>query len=146
MEYSSMSRTSTMLLCDSANSASPMTVRASWRYPWVIQRIALATRVGVLRIPSRSGSSPISSSSRRMSASYSSRALSVSSILYVVVVSFPEHEPLEPRGGDGRLDQTPEGDDDVLGRGDDPLHEGNIEVEVAVVDEVHHFAFDDPLE
>src|SRR5215212_6334417 len=66
-----MSRTMTMLSCVSSNRASPITARASRAYPRVSHASALATRSGVLRSPSRSGSSPTSSSCRRTSPSNS---------------------------------------------------------------------------
>src|SRR6185437_4383388 len=70
-----MSRTSTMLSWVASNSASPITARTSTWRPRVSQASAFATRSGVFWRPSRSGSSPSSSSWRRTSISNSVRSV-----------------------------------------------------------------------
>src|SRR5207248_11618900 len=101
-----------------------------------------ATRAGVLIRPSRSGSSPMSSSWRRTSCS--SSLFSV--VFDIVVLSFPEDEPRQfARLYLGRED-LPERDDDVLRCRDHALHEGYVEIEVLVIDDVDDLELDDLLE
>src|SRR5690606_3207945 len=66
-----MSRTSTMFACASSNTASPTTSATFCVYPRVSHASDRATRSGVRISPSRSGSSPSSSSWRRTSATCS---------------------------------------------------------------------------
>src|SRR5687768_3797176 len=133
-----MSRTIIMFECDSSKRASPITCRASRSYPRVSHLSDAATRCGVLSSPSRSGSSPMSSSWRRTSSSRSS----VSCVFDIVVLGFPQNEPLELCRGDSRLENLPERDDDVLRSRDHAAHELHVEVEVAMIDDVHDLALD----
>src|SRR6476469_11019586 len=102
----------------------------------------LATRSGVLSSPSRFGSSPISSSSRRISSSNSL----FSGVFDIVVFGLPQHELGKLTRRDLRGQYLPEGDDDVLGRRDDVFHERDVEIEVLVVDDVDDLSFDHLLE
>src|SRR5215208_6777216 len=101
-----------------------------------------ATRTGVLSRPSRFGSSPISSSSRRTSSSNSL----LSCVLDIVVFSLPQDEALERARLHPRCKDSPERRDDVLRSRDDSLHERNVEIEVLVVHHVDDLALDDLLE
>src|SRR5688572_4833738 len=64
----------------------------------------------------------------------------------IVVFSFPQDEPREPARLDSRGENLPERDHDVLGRRNHALHEGDVEIEVLVVDVIDHLALDDLLE
>src|SRR6476619_4562799 len=108
-----------------------MTERASLTYAWVRNFSDAATRAGVRCSPSRDGSSPISSSCRR---TISSSSLSPF-VFDIVVFRLPHHEPLKLCRRDAGLENLPERDDDVLGRRDNVLHEGHVEIEVPVVDD-----------
>src|SRR5688500_13933222 len=166
-EYSSMSRTITMLSCRSSNSASPITPRAVSPYPRVSQAIDLATRSGVLSRPARAPSSPSSSSCRRTSCSYSGwaitaslaaatayapsppcapRAASATFVLDIVVLRLPESQPGEPARRHARREHVPARDYNVLGRRIDPVHEVDVHVHVLVVEAVDHLALHDLLQ
>src|SRR5438270_3693824 len=101
-----------------------------------------ATRSGVLRSPSRSGSSPMSSSSRRTSSSNSL----LSCVFDIVVFSLPQDESGEFTRLHLRSKYFPERDDDVLRCRNDTFHERNIEIEVLVIDDINDLALDDFLE
>src|SRR5215213_3096337 len=137
-----MSRTITMLLWHSSNSASPMTCRASRSYPRVSHCSDAATRAGVFIRPSRAGSSPMSSSCLLTRSARSS----VSCVFDIVVFGFAKNETRELRWSDGRLEDPPELNYYVLRRGNDSLHELNVEVEVLVIDLVDNLGFDDVTE
>src|SRR6266481_3174208 len=102
----------------------------------------LATRCGVLSRPSRSGSSPSNSSSRRISFSNSL----FTCVFDIVVFSLPQDQPGELAGPDLGIEYAPEREDDVLGCWNNSLHEGHVEIEVLVVHDIDDLAFDDFLE
>src|SRR6266550_7692654 len=101
-----------------------------------------ATRDGVLSRPSRFGSSPISSSSRRTSSSNSL----LSCVFDIIVFGLPQDEPCELTGFDLGKKYFPERDDDVLGRRNHALHEWDVEIEILVIDYIDDLALDDLLE
>src|SRR2546423_1476825 len=137
-----MSRTIIMLSCFSSKIPSPITDLASLPYPCVRNFSDAATRAGVRSSPSRDGSSPISSSWRRM---ISSNSLSPF-VLDIIVFGFPEHQPLQLPGRDLRLENLPERSDDVLRSRDDVLHERHVEIEVPVVHHARDLLLDDLLQ
>jgi hypothetical protein len=61
----------------------------------------------------------------------------------MIVFRFAEHQPLELRWCDSRLENLPELDDDVLGGGNDSLHEVDVEIEVPVINFARDLALDD---
>src|SRR3990170_5188205 len=134
-----MSRTMIMLSWLSSKIPSPMTFSAVEPYPCVRNAIDAATRPGVLRSPSRPGSSPRSSSCLRTRSSKSLFA----GIFDIVVFGFPQYEPREPGRLHPRGEDLPERDHDVLGGLDHSFHERHVEIEVLVIDVIDDFALDD---
>src|ERR1700730_3587240 len=102
----------------------------------------LATRCGVLSRPSRSGSSPSISSSRRISFSNSLFAC----VFDIVVFGLPQDEPGELAWLDLGIEYVPEREDDVFGCRNDALHERHVEIEILVVHDIYDLALDDFLE
>src|SRR6266436_3382549 len=137
-----MSRTMIMLSCSSLKTPFPTTSSALELYPSVRNVMELATRCGVLSRPSRSGSSPSNSSSRRISFSNSL----FTCVFDIVVFSLPQDQPGELAGPDLGIEYAPEREDDVLGCWNNALHEGHVEIEVLVVHDIDDLAFDDFLE
>src|SRR3954463_4251863 len=104
--------------------------------------MALATRDGVLSRPSLSASSPTSSSSRRIRSSNSL----LSFVFDIVVLGLPQHQLLQLSRADARDKNLPERGNDVLRSRNHTLHEGHVEVEVLVVDDVDDLTLDYFLE
>src|SRR6266853_5727460 len=102
----------------------------------------LPTRCGVLSRPSRSGSSPSNSSSRRISFSNSLSTC----VFDIVVFSLPQHQPGELAGLDLGVEYVPESENDVLVCRNDALHERHVEIEILVVHDIDDLALDDLLE
>src|SRR2546430_573458 len=165
-----MSRTMIMLSCASSKIPLPTTSCTFCAYPRVRYASDEATRSGVRRSPSRSGSSPsrinwrrtmsinspmrsspscaaaLRSVSESESVSYRSARVSVTVVLHVVVFRFPQPHPRQTRWRDVRGDDAPDTDRDVLRGRVDAVHEIDLEIQIAMVDLVDDFALDDALD
>src|ERR1700716_2052248 len=64
----------------------------------------------------------------------------------IVVFCLPEDEPSELARLHLRREDVPERGDDVLGCRDDALHEGNVKIEVLVIEDVDDLVLHDFLE
>src|SRR6476469_127768 len=64
----------------------------------------------------------------------------------VVVLGLPQPQATEPAGRAVTIEHPPAGNDAVLGGGIHATHEFDIDVQIAMVDAVDHFALDDRLE
>src|SRR5215218_4773892 len=97
-------------------------------------------------LPSRSSSSSRSMVTCNVARATGSEARLLTGVLDIVVRCFPQNEAHQLSWPDRRLQLAPDRDDDVLGGRNHATHEGDVEVEVLVIDQVDCALLRDLLE